>query len=95
MSEGLTKLQSRALDFITESITQRGLSPTIEEIRVANRSIVLVPDRRAGHVLAPDLQAKLERHCNKYGERPGDVVADAVALHLDALEAAPPVEGAA
>jgi hypothetical protein len=54
------------------------------------RSIVLLPSDRAIHRLPPDLQAKLERYCNDHDERPGDVLADALALHFDAIDGHPP-----
>lgn len=50
------------------------------------RSIVLLNGKRAFHILPADLQAKLERFCAEHNEQAAAVVADAVALHLDALE---------
>lgn len=113
-TEGLTKYQIRALEFITESIEQRGLSPTLGEIgegigmpnrghvhRIVtglrdrgrinwlprcSRSITLIGDN-SRHKLPPDLQFKLEAYCNAHNERPSDVLADALSLHFDALEA--------
>ncbi|KQZ00885.1 hypothetical protein ASD45_08460 [Pseudolabrys sp. Root1462] len=114
-TEGLTKQQIRVLEFIIESIEHRGLSPTLEEIRVhlgrksrgsvhqilvglrdrnrirwtegCNRSITIVGNK-AQHRLPADLQAKLEAYCKAHNERPSDVLADALTLHFDALEAA-------
>lgn len=113
-TEGLTKQQIRVLEFIIESIEHRGLSPTLEEIRIhlgrksrgsvhqilvglrdrnrirwidgCNRSITIIGNK-AQHRLPADLQAKLEAYCNAHDERPGDVLADALTLHFDALEA--------
>lgn len=42
--------------------------------------------------ISASLLADLAAHCLAHGERIGDVVADAIALHLDAL-AANPVDG--
>ena len=57
-----------------------------------NRSIVIVPDDRATHILPPDLQAKLEKYCADHNENAGDVLADALVLHFDQLEATGTVE---
>lgn len=51
------------------------------------RSITILPDDRANHTLPPDLQVKLEKYCAEHNERPTDVLADALALHFDSLEA--------
>lgn len=37
-------------------------------------------------VLGAELAARLEQHCLLAGDTPNDVVADAIALHLDAAE---------
>lgn len=58
----------------------------IDWIPGARRSL-----RLAGTVpLFPEgpLAARLDRHCAATGDRPADVIADAVALHLDELEGA-------
>lgn len=111
---GLTTQMTRVLEFIDECQRLRGMSPTVEEIRVylgrkskgsvhgvlrnlrdrgriqwierLPRSITIVAPGRAHHVLPPDLQAKLEHYCVVHDARPADVVADALALHFDALE---------
>lgn len=51
------------------------------------RSITILPEGRANHTLPPDLQVKLEKYCAEHNERPTDVLADALALHFDSLEA--------
>jgi predicted DNA-binding protein len=38
--------------------------------------------------LSPELEARLAAHCAAWGEPAADVVADAIALHLDELEGA-------
>lgn len=52
------------------------------------RSITIVPEDAAcpGHVLPPLVEAKLRAHCAASGEKPDDVVADAVALFFDEAE---------
>ena len=47
-----------------------------------SRSLVVLD----GDDLPPQVRAQLARHCAATGERPGDVIADALALHFDALE---------
>lgn len=44
--------------------------------------------RIVGDGLSPKLRAKLEAFCAASGDRPDDVIADAVALHLDECGAA-------
>lgn len=51
------------------------------------RSIMILPDVGPGHILPPALQDKLARYCAGAHEDPAGVVADAVALHLDFIEA--------
>ena len=48
------------------------------------RSLRLVTDDG----LPATIAARLDRHCALTGDRPADVIADAVLLHLDELEAA-------
>lgn len=52
------------------------------------RSIVLVTPIAGAITLRPDMQAQLARHCETTGDRPDDVVNDALALHFDALAGA-------
>jgi SOS-response transcriptional repressor LexA len=53
-----------------------------------SRTITLEP--RPPGELPPHIEAKLRRYCASTGDDPGDVVADAVTLFLDQMEADPP-----
>ena len=46
------------------------------------------PSIRIGVTLSGDLQARLSAHCAASRESAGDVIADALDLHLDGLEGA-------
>ncbi|RAI37230.1 hypothetical protein CH341_29810, partial [Rhodoplanes roseus] len=46
---------------------------------------IAVVQAEASLVLPQTLLAALQRHCTVTGDAPSDVIADAVALHLDAL----------
>lgn len=50
------------------------------------RSIVIIPSGRATHTLHPDLQARLERFCERHGDSPDDIIQTALALHFDDVE---------
>ena len=49
------------------------------------RAIELI-DQRSSSNLPPHIDARLRSYCAKHGEHPGDVIADAVDLHLDEIE---------
>lgn len=55
--------------------------------RLANkpRAIEIVSERSPVS-LPPHIDARLRSYCAKHGERPADIIADAVDLHLDELE---------
>ena len=38
------------------------------------------------YTLPPELQEALARHCAETGDKPADVIRDAIALHLDEAE---------
>lgn len=65
------------------TLEERG---AIRRLPRKSRAIAIVDDD-AGFLLPAQLQQKLDSFCRLHGERADDVIADALALHLDQLEA--------
>lgn len=87
ISDGLNlKGKSSAYVAVVE-LRKRGYITTVAHTR---RSIALASTQPiGGYVLPPKVQAVLAGYCAASGERAEDVVADAVALHLDELITTP------
>jgi SOS-response transcriptional repressor LexA len=68
---------------IVVGLRERGYITSVTGLK---RSIALaLPQPVGGYVLPPKVQAALADYCAATGERAEDVVADAIALHLDDL----------
>src|ERR1700753_3646865 len=91
--QGLTQRQQMVLDFIRQSITDRGYPPTLREIgaRMGIRSTNGVNDHlraleRKGYLTREDMKSRALRPTNLGQQSLGDVVIDAVANDVDLLE---------
>ncbi|HEY1696930.1 MAG TPA: transcriptional repressor LexA [Polyangiaceae bacterium] len=91
--QGLTQRQQMVLDFIRQSIHDRGYPPTLREIgaRMGIRSTNGVNDHlraleRKGYLTREDMKSRALRPTNLGQQSLGDVVVDAAANDVDLLE---------
>src|SRR5579872_5070399 len=91
--QGLTQRQQMVLDFIRQSILDRGYPPTLREIgaRMGIRSTNGVNDHlraleRKGYLTREDMKSRALRPTNLGQQSLGDVVVDAVANDVDLVE---------
>jgi repressor LexA len=91
--QGLTQRQQMVLDFIRQSIVDRGYPPTLREIgaRMGIRSTNGVNDHlraleRKGYLTREDMKSRALRPTNLGQQSLGDVVIDSVANDVDLLE---------
>ncbi|HEY6461917.1 MAG TPA: transcriptional repressor LexA [Polyangiaceae bacterium] len=91
--QGLTQRQQMVLDFIRQSIHDRGYPPTLREIgaRMGIRSTNGVNDHlraleRKGYLTREDMKSRALRPTNLGQQSLGDVVVDAVANDIDMME---------
>lgn len=102
---GTTHRQNEALAFLRTYRMRNATYPSLEErghirrIVGRSRAIEIIEHDHVEIVfenlaLPTALQAQLSAYCEANAERPADVIADAIMLHLDELEAKPsPKEG--
>lgn len=76
-----TKSKSRISEILI-ALEERG---HIRRLANRPRAIELI-DERSSVSLPPHIDAQLRNYCAKHGERPADIIADAVDLFLDQIE---------
>src|SRR5271169_1759490 len=91
--QGLTARQQMVLDFIQQSIADRGYPPTLREIgaRMGIRSTNGVNDHlraleRKGYLTREDMKSRALRPTTLANEQLGDLPAEAVANDVDMVE---------